>query len=151
MKVLFLDHQGVMYLEKFNFSNSKPSPLNFDKEAVRVLNHIIKETDCEIVVSSDWKLWVDLPYMQDFYLNQGIIKAPISYTPKYEIYDIRYLPRQRANEIKGWLKNNQVEKYVAVDDLDMRDLLENFIFVENPSLGIKSPLLVDSILSLFND
>ena len=144
MKILFLDHQGVMHLKKW--TKKLPSLEPFDIDSIFVLNQIIQETDCEIVVSSDWKLWTDLKGMQKFYTDQGILKAPISYTPKYEIYDIRILPEQRSREIKGWIDQNPVNKWVSVDDLDMRPYLENFVFISDTSLGIKSEGVKDSII-----
>jgi hypothetical protein len=150
MKILFLDHQGVMRTEKFIWKQEKPVPLDFDPVAIDILNNIIKETDCEIVISSDWKLWVDLDQMKKFYIDQGVVKNPIDYTPKYERYDPSILAQQRSKEIKGCLKENPVDKWVAIDDLDMRPYLENFIFVKDTSLGIKSPLIFDDILNAFN-
>ena len=144
MRILFLDHQGVMHLKKW--TKKLPSLELFDSDSIFVLNQIIQETDCEIVVSSDWKLWTDLKGMQKFYTDQGILKAPISYTPKYEIYDIRILPEQRSREIKGWIDQNPVNKWVSVDDLDMRPYLENFVFISDTSLGIKSEGVKDSII-----
>jgi hypothetical protein len=151
MKILFLDHQGVMRVQKFVWTSSKPKPSDFDPDSVIILNNIIQKTDCEIVISSDWKTWVDLPQMQKFYSDQGIIKTPIAYTPKYERYDLSILAEQRSKEIKGWLKNSPVDKWVAVDDLDMRSHLDNFVFVDNPLLGIKTPLLEKSISSFLCD
>jgi len=149
MKILFLDHQGVMHLKKW--TKKIPSLEPFDPDSISILNQIIAETDCDVVVSSDWKLWVDLPQMQKFYLDQGIFKAPISYTPKYEIYDIRILAEQRSREIKGWLEDNKPDKWVSVDDLDMRPHLDNFVFVEDTSMGIKSTLVKEKIITFLVD
>ena len=74
MKVIFLDHDGVICLsnnwggrmkkqKKYGrkLSQSIGSlPVNvrfddFDRKAIEVLNSILEETDAEIVISSDWK------------------------------------------------------------------------------------------------
>ena len=137
MKILFLDHQGVIYLDKAIWPDGKPKLLDFEQGAVSILNEIIKEVDCEIVVSSDWKTWVDLPKMKSFYIEQGIIKPPIAYTPTYNIKyldDIAYL---RANEIKNWLASiDNITSWVAIDDLDMREHLSNFVWIEDTENGI---------------
>ena len=134
MKILFLDHQGVIYLKKHPNVGILD---DFNKEAVSVLNEILKDTTANLVVSSDWKLWVGLDEMRQFYLKQGIIKAPIDYTPKYEDYNMDIYPKQRSVEILGWLaKHPEVTQWVAVDDLDMREYLTNFVYVQDTQKGI---------------
>jgi hypothetical protein len=101
MKIIFLDHDGVVCLStefggrfkkqkrwgkrKMSMTNSEV-PIeyrfdNFNKKAVKVLNEIIEKTDTEIVVSSDWKRWADVEEMGEYYESQGIIKRPIAFTP----------------------------------------------------------------------
>lgn len=101
MKVIFLDHDGVICLStewggrfkkqkkwggrKLSMTNGEV-PLefrfdNFNKKAVKVLNEILEETGAEIVVSSDWKRWANLEEMGDYYEQQGIVKKPIAFTP----------------------------------------------------------------------
>jgi hypothetical protein len=137
MKILFLDHQGVMRLDPVCWSSGKPELQDFDKTAVKNINDIIKETDCEIVVSSDWKLWVPLEEMKNFYIIQGIIKSPIGYTPdkSSEIKSLDDLARLRVEEIKQWVKDNHVSTWVAIDDLDLRKL-ERFVFIEDSKIGM---------------
>jgi len=103
MKILFLDHDGVICLSnnwggrknkwaKYRSANPETSPNlkdapvevrfdDFDSKAVKVLNGIIKETGAEIVISSDWKLHATLGELGDYYESQGIIKRPIALTP----------------------------------------------------------------------
>jgi hypothetical protein len=102
MKVLFLDHDGVICLStewggrfkkqkkwggrKLSMTNSEiPFQYrfdNFNKKAVKILNQILEQTGSEIVVSSDWKLHCNLEEMGEYYESQGIIKKPISFTLK---------------------------------------------------------------------
>jgi hypothetical protein len=103
MKVIFLDHDGVICLSnnwggrskkwaKYRSENpdsskeKKDAPVsvrfdNFDTKAVKVLNEILEETGAEIVVSSDWKLHATLEELGEYYEEQGIIKKPIALTP----------------------------------------------------------------------
>ena len=103
MKILFLDHDGVICLSnnwggrknkwaKYRSANPETSPNlkdapvevrfdDFDSKAVKVLNGIIKETGAEIVISSDWKLHATLGELGDYYESQGIVKRPIAITP----------------------------------------------------------------------
>ena len=104
MKVIFLDHDGVICLasewggrhkkqkewggRKLSMSNNA-IPLeyrfdNFNQKAVKTLNKILEETGAEIVVSSDWKLHATLEELGDYYESQGIIKRPIALTPNIQ-------------------------------------------------------------------
>jgi hypothetical protein len=100
MKVIFLDHDGVIclssnwgsrgkkqkeYGRKMSQSvNELPVKVrfdNFDKKAIDTLNEILEETNAEIVVSSDWKRWATVEEMGEYYESQGIKKKPIDFTP----------------------------------------------------------------------
>jgi hypothetical protein len=103
MKVIFLDHDGVICLatewgsrykkQKAHFTDANPrqglaqnGPVevrfdNFNQSAVAVLNSIIEQTNAEIVVSSDWTRWATVEEMGEYYEAKGIIKKPIAFTP----------------------------------------------------------------------
>ena len=101
MKVIFLDHDGVICLStewggrykkqnKWGGRKLSMTPLempleyrfdNFNQKAVKVLNQIIEETGAELVTSSDWKRWANLEEMGEYYESKGIIKKPIAFTP----------------------------------------------------------------------
>jgi hypothetical protein len=150
MKVLFLDHDGVICLSQQWGSRDKKQraasidginlpirevPIeyrfdSFDKKAVAVLNSIIEETGCEIVVSSDWKKWATVQEMGLYYKNQGIIKKPIAFTKDLDDCTIDYnameqseewkLEQERSIEIKQFLLDHpDITHWVAVDDLNM--------------------------------
>jgi hypothetical protein len=146
MKVIFLDHDGVMclsinwgtrkkkklkYLKDYSDANAEALPSwvkmdNFDDKAVKVLNLILLETGAEIVVSSDWKLYCSLDELKEMFLKYGVVKAPIDVTPNFELkYDKNYYTKEelseyRVMEIKSWLKEHpEVTHWVAADDLDL--------------------------------
>ena len=125
--ILFLDHDGVICLPD-NFGsrwngNGNGVFDNFDKKAIKVLNKIIDETDCEIVVTSDWRLHCDLEFMSEFYLNQGINKKPIGYTESLNqhptLEGLDKLIERRVREINKYIVDNNVQKWVVVDDLNL--------------------------------
>jgi hypothetical protein len=183
MKVLFLDHDGVICLDK-NFggrfkkqkkisldssSSYKSFPVssrfdNFDKKSILVLNEIIHFTNCEIVVSSDWRSWATVEEMGDYYEQQGIIKKPIGYTPNsYKIQEKSEwnpsldLEISRSLEINEFLNTNlNISKWVAVDDLDMSiknigDFgLPNFVHTPKSSEGIKQIGIKEKIILFLN-
>ena len=100
MKVIFLDHDGVICLssewggrhKKQNKWKGRKLSMttlempveyrfdNFNQKAIKTLNEILEETGAEIVVSSDWKRWANLEEMGEYYESKGIIKKPIALT-----------------------------------------------------------------------
>ena len=148
MKVIFLDHDGVICLHDNWGSRLKKQkewggrrlsmglneiPLeyrfdNFDKKAIEVLNDILEKTGAEIVVSSDWKRWATVEEMGQYYESQGIIKKPIAFTDSilYDTFeDFPWqrnfdLEQTRSLEIAQYLGQNQhITHWVSIDDLDM--------------------------------
>jgi hypothetical protein len=157
MKIIFLDNDGVICLannwgsrrkkqekwggKKLSMSN-REIPLecrfdNFDQKAIKVLNEILEETDAEIVVSSDWRLYATLEELGDYYESQGIIKRPIGATEVFHFTNWRdegFVPdhedfpwsrsegreQERHFEIMRYLGNYpSITHWVAVDDLHM--------------------------------
>jgi hypothetical protein len=136
MKVIFLDHDGVICLstewggrhkKQKNWGGRKLSmtngeiPLdfrfdNFNKKAIEVLNEILELTGAEVVVSSDWKRWANVEEMGEYYESQGILKKPIAFTPNLSEcnnYDDTFpwfrqwdLEQTRSLEIKQYLLNH---------------------------------------------
>jgi len=124
-KIIFLDHQGVMYIKK----HPNPGFLDlFDENKISLLQKILNTVkDVEIVISSDWRFWVELSEMQYFYKYQ-CIQPPIDYTTYSREHSNNSIEYIRSNEIKNWLKhNNDVTHWVAIDDLDMTPYLSNFV------------------------
>ena len=136
-KILFLDHQGVMYTKKHSNTGVLD---NFDIENVNVLNKLLnKYDDFEIVVSSDWKNWVSLSRMNDFYIEQNIIKTPVDYTKnifnKYSSWS-----EQRAMEVKRYIEENNIDDYIIIDDLDLSTYFDEnkFIHITEANIGLRS-------------
>jgi len=190
MKVIFLDNDGVICLssnwgtrhkkqrkwgKRLSFTNTNQIPVeyrfdNFDKKAIQILNEILEETDAEIVVSSDWRQHATLEELGEYYLAQGIIKAPIGITnknladcdvPNNFVWSREWdLEQSRSLEIKQYLKDNpQITHWVAVDDLNMGKTglyysmefehswgLENFVYTPLSTEGIKQTGVKEKIL-----
>ena len=188
MNVLFLDHDGVICLEnnfgsrfKKNkgprgYTNLMDMPVNerfdnFDKKAIIVLNQIIEKTDCEIVVTSDWRSWASVEDMGEYYLEQGIIKRPLDYTPSINNVEVPKdfkwhpdfnLEQERFLEINDWIKKNKPDKWVAIDDLYLGLTsvspsgvqkqnwgLTNFVWSPVLYEGIKQTNVKEKILTFF--
>jgi hypothetical protein len=165
MKVIFLDHDGVICLSN-NWGNrfkkqkdwggrklsmtTLEMPVeyrfdNFDEKAVNVLNEILEETGAEIVVSSDWKRWATVEEMGEYYESKGIIKKPIAFTDSilYDDYDDfpwhnkSELEQTRSLEIAQYIGQNPViTHWVAIDDLNM-----SLTDVDDKTWGLKNFVL----------
>ena len=183
--ILFLDHDSVICLSnnwggrkkkwsKYRSANPDSSPNikeapvlvrfdDFDKKAVKILNEIIEETGCEIVVSSDWKRWATVEEMGEYYESKGIIKKPIAFTDSilYDDYDDfpwhnkSELEQTRSLEIAQYIGQNPViTHWVAIDDLNMSltDVdgktwgLKNFVLTPEDKEGIKQTGIKEKVL-----
>lgn len=155
MKIIFLDHDGVICLPHQHGSRFKKQkalhlsvslplssvPLsarfdNFDPKAIKVLNQILKKTEAEIVVTSDWRQHASLEELKEYYTLQGIIKTPLDstefFSPSWKSPELKLIPpdfpwdrnqdieQQRYFEILKYLKDHpQITHWVAIDDLIM--------------------------------
>lgn len=158
MKILFLDHYGVMVLSQ-KYANRNESvlpsleeiqnakiPDKFNKDAVNLLNAIIEKTNCEIVVTSDWKTKMSLGDMKSFYKSQGVSKSPLSYTDSISAGKMS-IPKRRSLEILNFIERGNIDKWAAVDDLYLGNYLPRFVWCQFPHLGI----LGNGIISSIND
>lgn len=141
MKIIFLDHYGVMTLSSIITDRGKndfPSieeinltrPLDsFNSHCVDNLNDIIAKTNCDIVIISDWIKYVSFDTICEFYLNQGVVKKPISH-----IEVGKNIRKSRKIGIEKWIMENKIQKYVCVDDIYLD--VDNFVWCKNPSTGL---------------
>ena len=191
MKILMLDNDGVICLSnnwggrakkwaKYRSANPDVDFTNrpidcrfdaFDEKAIKVLNEILEQTGCEIVVSSDWKLHATLEELGDYYEIQGIIKRPIALTPDIQnctvhgnvfIWSPRWdLEQTRTIEIRQYLHDHpEVTHWVSVDDLNMGKIgepwkdvwaINNFVLTPKSSEGIKQSGVKEKILKFLKD
>ena len=156
MKVIFLDHDGVIclsnnwggrakkqkeYGRKMSQSVSElPVEVrfdNFDKKAIEVLNSILDETDAEIVVSSDWKRHATTEELGEYYTQQGIIKKPIDCT-------VFFRDLQSAGKIPGyddfvWDRTFQLEQerhFEILEWLKEHQDVTHWVAIDDLNMGI---------------
>lgn len=139
MKVLFLDIDGVLNHEnhyKWLMETDEPTPLQrvypyseFNPVSCQILNKIIEETGCKIVLSSSWRL-DGIHRMNILFKHFGLP----------QIHDItpslceRFGSLCRGKEIDKWLsEHSEVTKYVIVDDdSDMEEHQLPYFVKTNP-------------------
>ena len=178
MKVIFLDNDGVVclstewgrrYNRKFEGLAQILDPLN--KKAIEVLNEIIRETDAEIVVSSDWKYHASLEQLGEWYEKHGLIKRPIDTTSKENTEAPEDFPWHRSVdleqtrylEITKWLREHpEVTHWVAIDDMDLGERfgeisgnfiwgLKNFVQTPRSNEGNKQSGVKQKVLKFLKD
>jgi len=156
MKILFLDYDGVICLQgewesRYNNKEGLDSIFDkFNKEAIDILNEIIEATDCEIVTSSDWRLYSSLEEMQDLFILRGVRKSPIAFTGfiKGSIQDLKL---SRSKEILDFVDQYNIKTWCAVDDMDMGLwLTDHFVRTPKSREGIKQTGVKEKIIKILN-
>ena len=152
---LMLDIDGVISVEPDFYTKRRlPAPYGdcypFNKKCIKILNEIIEETDCEIVLTSDWRLFLNLKEANDVFKLNNVIKSPIGYTKSlYDIFaDSRNLAQIRVMEISDFIVKNNIKHFAVVDDLVMlpSPFEERFIHCGRIREGIKQSGLKEKII-----
>jgi len=155
MKVLFLDIDGVIALprqyamprNKFHSKNSSAKSLNipypWDERCIKVLNRFILEHDLRIVLSSDWKLHYTMDEIEKIFKWNGVATTPIGFT-KMTNPDLSQLEEYRVNEIQDWIKQNKIETWCTIDDLDLSALGERFVKTDE-RMGIAEKGMIERL------
>lgn len=156
-KFIFLDIDGVLnytswYTDDRNPGNLYGQEADIDPLCIERINRICTETDCRIVISSDWRY--DFAACCKRLYNAGLTGLIIGKTPEF-IWRQRMDPDAptRGSEIQEWLEQNSVDgdKYCIIDDRN--DFLDSqfsyFVFV-NPMYGLTDEH-VNKIIKILND
>lgn len=143
MKILFLDIDGVLNSEKY-YQKGRTNlsyPLSeIDPASVDLINYIVSETGCKIVLSSSWRL-NDLNECNNIFEKVGLPKI-------YDITSTHLIRGCRGEEIQEWLDTHKIESYVIVDDDN--DMLPNQIFVQTNDYDGLTKEKSDEIIKLFS-
>ena len=163
---MFLDHDGVICLSSewgSRFKNKEGLDSHFDRfnaKALDVLNEIIAATDCDIVISSDWRHHCTVEQMQELYTIRGIIKTPVAFTG-YVASSAIFLELARIEEIELFLSEHpSITNWCAVDDMDLGEKfdesgtklsgLKNFVRTPSSREGIKQTSKKEKIIKFLN-
>ena len=111
INIIFLDFDGVINTKEDDYTGKE-----VNNDAIYYINKLCLETGFKIVVCSSWRHRMNY---KDFLYNAGI-------RPEIEIIGkTEYNPYGREAEIKDYLKENKVDKYIIIDDSylssDMKD------------------------------
>lgn len=157
VKHIYLDLDGVLATSA-QFYSKKRHPewdcYRFDLKCVKVFNEILEKTNAKIILSSDWKTHYDLKTMNNIFEWNGIITPISDFTPTLwgeKFTKLQELELCRATEILHHVHNhkNEIGSWVAIDDLNLHDLLpeENFVQTPRQNEGIKQTNIKTKILN----
>lgn len=133
-KVIFLDIDGVIALTYgINLPQSEwllGTAYPFDPPCVEVLNQILKKTDAEIVLTSQWRVDYSIDELDEIFIWNKVAKIPIAITTYVGGFS-------RCFEIENFLAKNRVKKFVIIDDMKLDCYPKNFIHT-NMDTGLNS-------------
>lgn len=118
-----MDLDNMLYWKDNNWAKKMNVYYPFNETCVNILNSIIKETDAEIILSSDWKKHKTMEQLNVIFKNNGVIKTPIDITPDYrnQYSNFEY---SRSIEIIHYIAENTIDinNIVVLDDLNLEML-----------------------------
>ncbi len=119
--VLFLDFDGTMIPTTFSAFYEQLNRLNrdiptgdgygefFAPHCVAGLQRIVRAQYVDIVVTSKWKMDMNLERLQQMWRHRQYPGIIVGVTPN--------LPGSRGDEIKAWLDEHPVDGYAILDDM----------------------------------
>lgn len=111
MKILFLDIDGVICTERSCSTDDFRLEV-FDIIGIKLVERLLKDSDAKLVMSSSWRLENTRESMEKILTENGM-----TYFPWHGEWKTPTDPKgHRGKEIAAWLKNNQAEAYVILDD-----------------------------------
>jgi hypothetical protein len=156
MKVIFLDHDGVICLsnnwggrmkKQKKYGRKLSQKMNelpidvrfddFDAKAIEVLNSILEETGAEIVVSSDWKRWATTEELGEYYESQGIIKKPIDCTSYFkDLYREEKVPKMGEFHYQRFEDLEQERHFEILDWLKNHPEVTQWVAIDDLNMSI---------------
>jgi len=141
MKCLMLDVDGVLRTDSENGEN------DFNVKCCEALNRIIRETNCEIVLSADRRLFMTFDELDRVFKDHEIIKSPIAKTGHFPATALN-LEEKRGEEINEYVEKNKsvITKWCAVDDMNLKPFVENFVKTKF-NIGLQEPKVIEEIIN----
>jgi len=154
---IFLDIDGVLALDfEMNWLSQKKyyEKMNcyyLNKKAVKVFNEICTMCNPIIILSSDWKDHYTIEQMNEFFEWNDIITPITDYTPTLwgkRFFKLQDLEECRSTEILTYIREREIENYIAIDDLDLSPWIpDNFVRTPRSTEGIKQFGIKDKIIN----
>ena len=112
MKVIFLDFDGVLNNNSYFLNSKEKAPFFLQDEKMILLKQIVDSTNAKIVLSTSWReIW-------NSDLDISLKLKDYFYSFDLSVYDVtKNINYNRPLEISTWLKENNVNSYVILDDI----------------------------------
>jgi HAD domain in Swiss Army Knife RNA repair proteins len=160
-KYIFLDIDGVLatdrefmmnrnkFIQKNPWARELHVPYGWNKDCVKIFNEILEATYAKIILSSDWRLHWNMDELDVIFKGNGVIKSPEGATGISKRKLSSDLEDDRSWQIKNYVNADVPERWVAIDDLTLTSLGENFVQTRS-SEGLKQTGLKDKIIKKLN-
>ncbi len=164
MVTIFLDIDGVLATHKefmlnrtkFRSSDKRAAelgiPYPYNPDCVKIFNEILESTETQIVLSSDWKHHFSLHDMNEIFKHNGIIQSIVAFTDD-DMVMFNNITLNRAHQIEKYIKDKQIENWIALDDLWLHKYMDNSdgrFFLTKDMEGLKQSGLKDKIIKKLN-
>jgi hypothetical protein len=154
-RYLFLDLDDVMVTTRQHFAKKlhpKYMTAPFDSKCVKVLNEILDIAKPHIILTSDWKLKFKLDVINEIFKDNGVADVVFDYTPDFwgtQFTKLQDADMCRGFEVLKYVHQYQIERYVAVDDLDLNPwLIDHFVRCTHSTEGLKQSNVKEKILKI---
>lgn len=154
-RYLFLDLDDVMVTTRQHFAKKlhpKYMTAPFDSKCVKVLNEIIDIAKPLIILTSDWKLRFKLDVINEIFKDNGVADVVFDYTPDFwgtQFTKLQDADMCRGFEVLKYIHQYQIERYAAVDDLDLNPwLIDHFVRCTHSTEGLKQSNVKEKILKI---
>lgn len=146
MKILFCDIDGVIItstsIQKYKKMGCVGSGRILDPEKIGMLNSIVKETSCKIVIIGSWKGVYTLEQLRLIFNHAGLYNSNSTIIDKIDSGD-------RQEKIIQWLCNNQQSSILILDDeLTHLGSLKDFAIKTEFDKGLTQDIVDKSIAHL---
>jgi hypothetical protein len=105
MTIIFTDIDGVL---------NTITKIEWNKTSIDLYNKLCHEFDLKTIVTSTWRVNHTIYKLQNIFWNQGVQNEIYDFTPIFP-------ESGRGEEIEYWLKCNQWDNYIILDD-NTRDM-----------------------------
>ena len=162
MVTIFLDIDGVLATDKEFMRNSKKFketkewarkldvPYPFNPQCVEIFNEILSTTECQIVLSSDWRISWTLEELDIIFKENGVKQSPVNITEKALYFHEGNYNKKRAGEIEFYIQENNIEDWIILDDLNVYpyfpDGKRDGIFKTEDQEGLKKTGIKEKII-----
>lgn len=97
-------------------------PYPWVQEDCQALEHICRETNASLVVSSDWRKHFSFLQLKRIFNYYGITAPIVDITTHQDLWMKLSRPSiewERAAEIVKWAKDNKISNWISIDDMKL--------------------------------